>query len=229
MYENLLLLPYFQGMSRDDITAILDKITFEFKKYSAGDTIFQNGDKCNHFAILTKGKANCTRQAPDGTYSITEEIEAPFAIEPYSMFGYNTTYKRKYSASDDCTILIIDKHYLFSDFTKHNIFNINFLNLISRKAQKVSNDIWEFTPTSIEGRIAHFIAMRCESARGIKRISIKMERLATILCETRLNVSKALNALKGKGYIELHRGEIVVHALEKLTASIKQQQAVPLK
>lgn len=220
MYENLLLLPYFQGMSRNDITAILDKITFEFKKYCDGNIIFRSGDKCDHFAILTKGKASCTRIAPDGTYSITEELEAPFAIEPYSMFGYNTSYKREYKAQGDSTILFIEKHYLFSDFTKNNIFNINFLNLISRKAQKVSQNIWECTPTSIEGRIAHFIAMRCETPRGIKRITIKMERLATILCETRLNVSKSLNALQEKGFLELHRGEIVVPTLEKLTAAI---------
>ena len=221
MYENLLLLPYFQGMSRDDITTILDKITFEFRKYCDGDTIFHSGDSCDHFAILTKGGAVCTRKSPDGTYSITEEIDTPFAIEPYSMFGYNTVYKRGYKSKGECTVLLIKKHYLFSDFTRNNIFNINFLNLISRKAQKVSHDIWNSTPTSIEGRIAHFIAIRCEIPKGKKHISIKMERLASILCETRLNVSKALNALQEKGFLELHRGEIVVHALEKLTEEVR--------
>ena len=49
MYESLLSLPYFQGMSRDDITAILGKTTFEFKKYTEGDTepndVFNGGTK----------------------------------------------------------------------------------------------------------------------------------------------------------------------------------------
>lgn len=224
MYENLLCLPYFQGMSRNDITAILDKITFEFKKYSDGDTIYSNGEKCNHFAILTKGRIACSCKAPDGTFSITEELDAPFAIEPYSMFGYDTTYEREYTAIAECTLLTIEKKYLFSEFTKHDIFTINFLNLISRKAQKTSHSIWNFTPTSIEGRISHFIAMRCESQNGTKRISIKMERLAAIICETRLNISKALNNMQDAGHLELRRGEIIIPALEKLQTYIKQEE-----
>lgn len=217
MYESLLSLPYFQGMSKDDITAILDKITFEFKNYTDGEIIYNCSDKCSHFAILTKGTIACTHTSPDGTYSITEFIPAPYAIEPYSMFGYNTNYKNTYSASGDCTILTIDKQYLFSEFTKHNIFTINFLNLISRQAQKVGHLIWHHTPSSIEGRIINFIAMRCETPTGIKHINIKMERLASILCETRLNISHALNDLQEKGLIELHRGAISILSLKKLT------------
>lgn len=216
MYESLLSLPYFQGMSRDDITAILDKITFEFKNYADGETIYSAGDRCNHFAILTNGTVVCTHTSPDGTYSITEHLPAPYAIEPYSMFGYDTTFKSTYTAHGSCTVLTIDKQYLFSEFTKHNIFTINFLNLISLKAQKTSNLVWHNTPTSIEGRIIQFIATRCETQSGIKHINIKMERLASIICETRLNISRALNDLQEQGLIELHRGAITVQSLRKL-------------
>ncbi len=222
MYDSLLSLPYFQGMSRDDITAILGKTTFEFKKYAEGDTVYNSGDKCNHFAILTSGTLSCTHTSPDGTYCIKEQIPPPYAIEPYSLFGYDTTFKCSYTASDNCTILTIAKQYLFTEFTKHDIFTINFLNLISRKAQKNSELIWHNTPTSIIGRIVQFIAMRCETQSGIKQVNIKMERLATILCETRLNISRALNELQERGLIELHRGAIAVQSLQKLISETKE-------
>lgn len=224
MYEKLLRLPYFQGMSRDDITSILDKITFEFKKYGHGETIYNQGDKCDHFAILTNGTLSCTRKSPDGTYSITEELHAPYAIEPYSMFGYSTSFRHGYTAARECTILVIDKQYLFSQFTRHDIFTINFLNLISCRTQKSIHDTWYHTPSNIEGRIANFIATRCESPNGTKHISIKMERLASILCETRLNISKALNSMQEAGMLELRRGGITIHALEKLNTYIKEEQ-----
>ena len=223
MYESLLRLPYFQGLSINDITAILDKVTLEFKKIKEGDTIYNIGDKCDTFSILTQGELQCYSVSPDNTYSITEIIDSPFAIEPESMFGYDTSYKSRYTAKSECTVLVIDKKFLFSDFIKHNIFTINFLNLISHSTQKQRQAIWNFTPTTIEERIVHFIFMRCNTHKGEKRISIKMERLATILCETRLNISKALNNMQENNLIELHRKEIVVPQMELLKKETDKQ------
>ena len=97
MYESLLRLPYFQGMSKDEITSILDKVAFDFHKLSDGETICERGERCDKFIIITNGEATSRVDAPDDTYSLTEEICAPYAIEPYSLFGQDTTFKRKYS------------------------------------------------------------------------------------------------------------------------------------
>ena len=221
MYENLLCLPYFQGMSKDDITAILDKVALDFIKYEDGECVCHRGDKCDKFFILIQGTLQCIGDAPDKSYRLKEDITAPYAIEPYSMFGYTTDYNREYIAKGACTILAIEKRFLFSEFTKHNIFTINFLNLISHKAQRQERIIWEKTPATISGRIAQFIALRCELQQGEKRLSIKMERLASILCETRLNISKSLNELQEAGLVELHRKEIVIPSLNKLMEVIE--------
>lgn len=221
MYEKILCLPYFQGMSKDNITAILDKIKLEYHNYGDKETLRNRGDECDNFLLLTDGEITSYAEAPDGTYSIEEEHKAPYAIEPYSMFGYATTYSRQYSSKGSCTTLTIEKSYFFSELCKHNIFSLNFLNLISRKVQLLNNTIWEYTPTTIEGRIIAFIAQRCETTQGCKRVSIKMERLATLLCETRLNVSRALNNLQGQGLIVLNRKEIYIPQFEKLLPHIR--------
>ena len=220
MYEHLLCLPYFQGMSKDDITSILDKVVFEFAKYNNEECICKNGENCDRFIILIQGTVQVCVEAPDGSYKITEEIAAPYAIEPYSMFGYNTKFKRKYTAKGSCSILTIDKKFLFSEFIKHKVFTINYLNLISHKTEKTENQIWEKTPSSIAGRIVKFISLRCEQQQGRKVLSIKMERLAEILCETRLNISKALNDMQDAGLLELHRKEIIIPSLKTLMESI---------
>lgn len=222
MYENLLSLPYFQGMSKDDITAILDNVVFEFVKYNDGDVICRQGEECTNFIILIQGTLQVVAEAPDKSYKLTEEIDAPFAIEPYSLFGYCTRYNREYIAKGNCAILKINKRFLFSDFVKHNIFTINFLNLVTHKVQKQWNVIWKQTPGSISGRIVKFISLRCEQQQGRKILSIKMERLASLLCETRLNISKALNEMQEAGLLELHRKEIVVPSLKKLTDTITE-------
>ena len=216
MYESLLCLPYFQGMSKDDITAILGKVTLEFKRYSDGDVIFSKGEKCDKFTILTQGTVSGISNSPDNSYTITESLCAPFTIEPYSIFGYDTKYRRDYIAKGDCTILSIDKHYIYGELSRHDIFTINLLNIISRKTQQIEERIWNYDSTALHGRIAQFIANLCETQKGEKHISIKMERLAALLCETRLNVSKALNEMQDTGHLTLHRGGITIHAIERL-------------
>ncbi len=222
MYESLLSLPYFQGMDKDDITRILDNVAFEFIKYNDGEAICRHGENCDKFKILTQGVLQAVAEAPDMSYRLTEEIAAPYAIEPYSMFGHSTKHSRKYIAKGACTILAIDKKFLFSELSAHKIFTINFLNLISSKEQKLESTIWNNTPSSIAGRIAKFISLRCEQQHGRKILSIKMERLAEILCETRLNISKALNSMQDAGLLELHRKEIIIPSLKKLNDTIKE-------
>ena len=222
MYESLLSLPYFQGMSKDDITAILDNVAFEFVKHNDGDYICHRGDSCTSFLVLIQGTLQSIAEAPDESYRVIEDITAPYAIEPYSMFGYNTNYKKEYIAKGCCTILAIEKKYLFSELIKHNIFTINFLNLISHKAEKQEEKLWKHTPGSIAGRIVKFISLRCEQQHGRKIISIKMERLASILCETRLNISKSLNEMQAADLLELHRKEIIIPSLKKLTDTITE-------
>ena len=51
---------------------------------------------------------------------------------------------------------------------------------------------------------------------GSKVFNILMERLAEELNDSRLNVSKALNQMQRDGLIELHRGRVVIHQLERL-------------
>ena len=66
-------------------------------------------------------------------------------------------------------------------------------------------------------KIIDFIATRAEVQDGCKTLQIKMEDLADILDETRINVSSALNLLQKKGLVELRRKEIHIPSFKLLT------------
>ena len=220
MYENLLILPYFQGMSKDELTGILDKVKFEFTQYTANDEIATRGAECNRFVILIQGSIKIVSTADNHKYRIEERAQAPYAIEPYSLFGGKPQYQRSYYAQSNCSILSIDKSYFYSEFFKHQIFSINLLNLISRKIQITNDAIWNKMPCSIEGSIVRFIALRSELSGGEKWIYIKMEDLADMLQETRLNISKALNNMQEQGLVTLSRKEIYIPSFNKLSMAM---------
>lgn len=221
MYESLLQLPYFQGMSKDELTSILDKVKFEFIHKTSNEQILLQGDDCNKFIILIQGTIIAERCSHDGKYKLQEVLNPPYAIEPYSLFGATPKYKRNYYAKGECNILVIDKLYFYSEFSKHSIFSINLLNLISRRIQISENAIWQQTTNNIEERIVRFITLRSETHYGAKKLMTKMEDLAQMLSETRLNISRALNNMQQKGVIKLSRKEIHIPKFEDLLAYIQ--------
>lgn len=222
MYESILSLPYFQGISRNDLTSILDKVKFQFSQFKKGEKIISKEDKCEHFHILINGELRAEGIASDESYKLSEIHKDNYAIEPYSLFGASTSFERTYYAHTDCNILSIHKRYFFSDLVRHNIFILNFLNLISLRAQCLHKETWSNNPPTIAGRIAHFIEQRSESTVGEKTLYIKMERLGQLLGETRINISRTLNTLQEMGVVELRRKEIFIPDFEKFYAATKE-------
>jgi CRP-like cAMP-binding protein len=222
MYDTLLSLPLFQGMSQADFNSLLQKVRLDFVRYEQGGTIISAGQRCMSFAFLISGTVESVREAMDGNLTFMEQIDAPCLIEPYSMFGRAGSYQRTYTATTPCSFLMVDKQYIYTELGKYNICRMNLLNILSGRVQQLDSHIWEMEGTDLRGRMIRFIKGLSDIQTGTKKLCIKMNDLATLMDATRLNVSRELNALEAQGLISLRRKEILVPALEKLADSQQQ-------
>ncbi len=216
MYDTLLSLPLFQGMSQTDFNSLLQKIRLDFVRYAQGDVIIGKGDHCRSLAFLINGTVESSRSGMDGRFTFMESIDSPSLIEPYSMFGRAGLYQRTYTAASACSFLMVDKQYIYTELGKYNICRMNLLNILSGRAQQLDNYIWSIDGQTLRGRIIRFIQGLSDIQNGAKRLNIKMNDLATVMDATRLNVSHELNALEAEGLISLRRKEIYIPALENL-------------
>lgn len=217
MFDMLLQLPLFQGMAHEDFTCILEKVKLHFTKHKSGTTLAKAGEDCAQLIFILKGEVAMQTTASDAAYSVIEYLQGPFLIEPQSLFGMNTTYAATYTASGEVHALSIRKASVMNELWRYNIFRMNFNNIICNRAQTLHTRLWTMLPDGAETRIVSFIRLHCERSYGKKVLKIKMEKLAQIINETRLTVSKVLNKLEAEEYIELRRGEIIIPQLEKLT------------
>ena len=222
MYESLMCLPFFQGMSKDEITSILDKVKLVFTRHADGERIAAQGSPCNSLTLLVRGTLTSKCVSPDGRYTLIEELTTPFAFEPYSLFGLSPTYRNSYYAKGECDILTIDKSYLFNEFSRYDIFMMNIMNILCQRVQQKNAQIWNARRLPMTEKIIEFIAVRTESPEGCKTLQIKMDDLADILDVTRINVSTALNKLQKSGLIELRRKEIHIPSF-KLLANYREE------
>lgn len=216
MYDTLLSLPLFQGMSQADFNSLLQKVRLDFIRYEEGGTIINAGERCKSFAFLINGTVESSRTGMDGNLTFMEQIDAPCLIEPYSMFGRAGSYQRTYTAVTPCSFLMVDKQYIYTELGKYNICRMNLLNLLSGRVQQMDSHIWTLEGSDLRSRIIRFIRGLSDIQTGSKKLCIKMNDLATLMDATRLNVSRELNSLEAKGLISLRRKEILIPALENL-------------
>ena len=214
MYDTLLQLPLFQGLCKNDFTNIIGKVKLHFRKYNADDIIVEQGAPCTQLIFLLNGEI--TSQATDNqhSYSLFETFGSPFVIEPYSLFGMQTNYTATY-------IVTIDKLFVLNELNNYEIFRLNYLNILSNRAQVAYEKLWNSHIGNTEEKILNFLVLRSMKPEGKKILKIKMEDLASLIDETRINVSKVLNDLQEQGLVQLSRKAISIPALEKLTEKNK--------
>ena len=201
IYNNLLALPLFLGMSRKDLQQAAGQTRFDFRKIAQGETIVADGDPCTHLYFLLDGDIMVKTYSTDRSYCIEEEIHAPETFQSERIFGLHPQFTHTYIAQQDCSLLCLGKQDVMKLATRFDIFRINLLNLVSTQSQKHNIRTRQSPPKTLEERIVRFIESNCVSHYGEKTIHIKMTRIAEEVNDSRLDVSKALNHLQNQGLI----------------------------
>ena len=220
MYDNLLQLPLFQGLCKDDFTTLIEKVKLHFITCKEGETIAAQDEICNRLLFILDGEVTVKRTDKEHHYSLTEQLDAPHIIELYSMFGMYPTFKATYKAKTEVKLLSINKPYIYNELHKYEIVRINYLNLLSNPCQGAHRKRWDSHHGTMEAKIAHFLTNRCLKPQGEKVLHITMEDLGNLIDETRMNVSRLLNELQQNELLQLRRKEIYIPSLEKLTAHL---------
>lgn len=213
MFDTLLQLPLFQGLGQEDLTHILGKVKFHFAKHKDHTLLAQSLTPCRQLLFLLKGEVTATTVSSNGLYNVTEYFQAPYLIEPQSLFGMDTHYVATYHSCGEAHTVTIDKSFAMNELFKYDIFCLNYLNILSNRAQVLNRRVWNHNYHSIssEERILRFIRLHLERpSAGRKEIKIRMEDLAQIVNDTRTGISKTLNNMQLQGKIELRRGEIII-------------------
>lgn len=216
IYEKLLELPLFQGMCSSDMTWIIDKIRFDFAKFKPGETIIQQNSSCNSIYFLLNGEVEMETVSLNNKYIFYEHIASPSVLEPEVLFGPRTRYTHSFLAISEVGTVSISKSEFWGHLLDYEVFRLNYINMLSAQAQNAQILLWQPTNGSLHDRIIRFFTLHCKKPSGAKRIKIKMEDLASELCETRANVSKELNKLQEENGIVLKRSIIEIPSMQNL-------------
>ena len=221
MYDKLLQLPLFQGLGKNDFTQILEKVKFHFHKYAPGTILVREEEACDKLIFILDGEIQAEAYDSTQRYVLQETFKAPHIIEPYSLFGMRPNFSATYTAATETNTLTIRKKYVLEQLNNYDVFAINYLNMLSNRAQTANNKLWNSHIGCTKEKLMNFFALRCVIPYGKKTLFITMEDLASLIDDTRINVSRALNEFQEKGILTLGRKKITIEDLAKLTEEVK--------
>lgn len=216
MYATLLHLPLFQGMSRSDLTDVVGQTRFDFTNAGPGTLIAAESHPAHDIVFLLKGTMTASASADDHSYRLTEELDAPWMIQPESLYGLTQSYSRTFTSTGQCQLLRLSKDEVTRLSNQYDIFRINLLNILTTRIQKQDRRLWHVLPTTPRGKLSRFLADRCLHPSGHKVLEVKMTTLGHLLGESRLNISHTLSLLAGEQLLSYSRGRIDIPQLERL-------------
>ena len=211
MFETLQGLPLLLGLSLNELVEIVEKVKFSFYKYTEGDIIVNQKDRCDKIIYILSGNICAEINEAKSRFSIQEKIyKTPYILEPENMWGRYQQYERTYTFTNDGSICLIDKRQLNYLLSNYEIVKTNYLSMICNKLQYSTSALRSPVPCDTEGKIIQFIKFHKSHFNGSTTIKIKMEILSEYISETRRNVSAVLNKWNQLGLIQLKRGYIYI-------------------
>ena len=216
LYDHLLRFQLFQGLSRTELLQMAGNTKFGFRKEEAGVTVVREGDACRELLFLVSGTLQLTTRSDDGSYRLTERLTAPWLLQPEVLFGAMPRFTGTCVTKEPCHFITLSKDEVLRLTDDFLIIRLNLLNLLATMVQKRGRLPWRRASLSLRERFVRFVMDHSAYPAGPKTLHILMTRLADDLNDSRLDVSRMLNALQREGLAELHRGRIEIPSLEKL-------------
>lgn len=202
MFDILMELPLFKGVSRERIAETVGMAKFHFLKYMPGETIAEAGSKCTHIKFIISGEARSSIVNPDGRFKVCQTLQAPDVIAPDYLFGRATVYPCDVVAIESTGILQIAKEDYMKILKSDEVFMFNYLNLLSFNAQKSVSGILALTTGNIDERIAFWIVALTQPSGYDITLECRQRDLYSFFGVPRSSFLSSLEEMKSKGIID---------------------------
>lgn len=203
IFDKLLHLPLFQGVTQERLGEVIEKIPFHFLKFKKGERILDCGDPCTHVRFVISGRVRLEYESKVLKFKISHELSSPEVISPDYLFGLDTSYPFSVYAVDECGLLQVDKQDYVTILQSDRVFLYNILNYLSRNSQSIKTHLLNIEHASVLERIALLVSAFTSQRSEHITLSFRQRDLCHLLGARRPALMAALDYLLEKGMIEM--------------------------
>lgn len=211
--------PLFRGLETGEIEILIQNTQHQYKQFSNKDVIAFSGEPVEKAMILLEGKLQGEMLDFSGNRLKIEEIEPPQMVAAAFLYGPQSFFPVNLSALSEGRLLVIFK----KDFTLMlsrdlRVLN-NYLNIVSAKAQFLSQKITFLSLKTIREKIAYLLMQKLkkahqDSSSGHKGTMVMIDQnqteLAGLMGVARPSLARTISEMETEGIIRWNRNEVFV-------------------
>ena len=221
MFEAIAKCPVFKGMDSGSIEKLFKNIRYNVKKQKKGNIILFRGDTYNELIIIISGTLRGEMIDYEGKSIEIEKIEAPSPLAPALAFG-----KRKMPVDavvfSDAELLYINRDDFIELMSREKRILVNFLNILSSKAQFLTQRIWFLSFKSIKEKLSYYL-LELRREKGDEFIlPVSQQQLSEFFAVTRPSLSRVFKELVEDGTIKLEKKVVRILNKENLISYLKE-------
>lgn len=216
MYQQLMRLPLFQGVSTDGITQLVEKYPFHFLKYRNGEQIVAVGDTCTHIRFIVSGKVRLEMPFSHLRVSLSQTLSTPNVLAPEYLFGRETVYPYTVTADGACGVLQLLKSDYIKMINGDKVFLFNILNYLSSGSQRGVSSALSISDGSVIERLAILLDMLTIPGAENIILRYKQKDLCTLLSTQRTTLVASLDKLRDQEILDYDSNELQLLDFKKL-------------
>lgn len=217
MFQNLVNSPLFRGMSAEEIDSLLLRIKHHVKHFRNGEMLAQAGEEVDKAMLLLDGRLQGEMVDFSGNSLKIEELDPPQMVAAAFLFGPKSTFPVFLSAKSEGKILILPKRDFTMMLTLEPRVMVNYLNIVSGKAQFLTGKITFLSLKTIREKVAYFLMQRMRNGESsIVSINASQTNLADLFGVTRPSLSRTILDLEKQGILTWSRESVTIHSHKKL-------------
>jgi CRP/FNR family transcriptional regulator, dissimilatory nitrate respiration regulator len=217
MYQVLLTSPLFRGISGEELATLFHSINHYFKQFRSGELLAQAGENVDKAMLLVSGRLQGEMVDFAGNSLKIEELDPPQMVAAAFLFGPQSRFPVYLSARTDGKILVIPKKDFISMLSLEPRVMVNYINIVSGKAQFLSGKITFLSLKTIREKIAYFLLQKMKNnSNNLIIIEQTQTNLADLFGITRPSLSRSILEMEKMGILTWTRESVKILNLEKL-------------
>ena len=225
MYEQLMQLPLFQGVSSERITATVEKLPFHFLKYRNGEQVFALGDTCTHIKFIVSGQVKIETPFDNLRVTMHQTVSSPHVLAAESLFGRDTTYPYTAISDGACGILQLRKSDYIKMINADKVFLFNILNYLSTGSQRALSSHLSIRDGSVAERLATLVDTLSISGSQDIGFQYKQKDLCALMSTQRTTLVATLDRLSDLSILEYDSNRLTILDPQGLFNAVKEKLA----
>ena len=217
MYRIFLNSPLFRGLTMEELDELFQSVNHQIKQFRSGEVLAMAGEDVDKAFLLMQGRLQGEMVDFSGNSLKIEELDPPQMVAAAFLYGPQNKFPVFLSAKSDGRILVIQKKEFTGMLSMEPRVMVNYINIVSGKAQFLSGKITFLSLKTIREKIAYFLLQRMKSGiNNTINIDQTQTNLADLFGVTRPSLTRTILEMEKQGILTWSRESILINNMKKL-------------